>query len=520
MRRNAVAWAALIVSTAALVSSSGLMRSMPAAPSDIAGSQKTARALSEEFVAVADFVKPSVVQISVQRKSGTVRTPGPGRRMPFPGPGNPLNPKDYKDFEEMLKKFFGPDFKFENEQFGSPRAEGTGAGFVYDDRGHILTNNHVVEGSGRIVVTFHDGVEAPATVVGTDPMSDVAVIKVENTHYRGLPRGSSSKLRVGELVMAVGSPFGLSQSVTTGIISATERNDVHINEYESFLQTDAPINPGNSGGPLVNMEGRVIGINSAIVTGSRGNDGVGFAIPIDMAANVADKLIKDGKVSRARIGIVLGPLNQTMAKQLGLDPNTKGVLCNEVLPGSPADQSGLKAGDVITEFNGQPVTSVPTFRLNVAASDVGKSYELKYYRESKEHTTKIVPAPSDRVVFAQEREESTREVERGQSEPAKTTIRNFGLEVQPLTSELAKSLGLPGDLQGVLISSVKEGSPAEAEGLEAGMVITKVVQNQKLQPIKSVKEFQALAEKSDELAIYVQSTQGGRFLTLAKPRQD
>src|SRR4051812_21781030 len=357
MKRNAVAWGALVVSPAALVSSRGLTRPMPAAPSLPAESQKAANALSDAYVAVADFVKPSVVQISVARKDkGTIRIPGRGR-MPFPGPGGNLEPKD---FEEMLKRFFGPDGRPEKQQFG-PAAEGTGSGFVFDDRGHILTNNHVVESAEKITVTFNDGVEASATVVGTDPQSDVAVIKVDNTSYRPLQRGVSSKLKVGELVMAVGSPFGLSQTVTTGIISATERNEFGINgpdSYESFLQTDAAINPGNSGGPLVDMSGRVIGINSAIVSGSRGNDGVGFAIPIDLASNVADKLIKDGKVSRARIGIALEALAPAMAKQLGIDPQTKGVLVNDVVPGSPADKAGLKSGDVITEFNGAPIASV------------------------------------------------------------------------------------------------------------------------------------------------------------------
>src|SRR4051812_48098605 len=337
MKRNAIAWAALVVSTAALVSSRGLTRPMPAALSLPAESQKAANALSEAFVAVAEYVKPSVVQISVERKGkSTIRIPGGGRN-PFQGPGR--GNEVPKDFEEMLKKFFGPDVRPEREQFG-PAAEGTGSGFVFDDRGHILTNNHVVENSEKITVAFNDGVEASATVVGTDPQSDVAVIKVDNTSYRPLQRGVSSKLKVGELVMAVGSPFGLSQSVTTGIISATERNDVGINAYESFLQIDAAINPGNSGGPLVDMSGRVVGINSAIMTGSRGfgsgggNDGVGFAIPMDLAANMADRLIKDGKVRRAGIGVVLQPLSAALAKQLGIDPQTKGVVVGQVVPGS------------------------------------------------------------------------------------------------------------------------------------------------------------------------------------------
>ena len=517
MKRNAVAWAALVVSTAALVGSQGMTRPMPAAPAIPAEGQKAARALSEAFEAVADFARPSVVQISVQRKSGALRLPNRNRSNPnpfqMPRDGEP------KDFQEMLKKFFGPDFKFENQQFG-PAAEGTGSGFVFDDKGHILTNNHVVEGSGKITVTFHDGVEASATVVGTDPKSDVAVIKVENTGYRPLPRGSSGKLRVGELVMAVGSPFGLSQTVTTGIISATERNDVQINEYESFLQTDAAINPGNSGGPLVNMDGQAIGINSAIMTGGRGNDGVGFAIPIDMASSIAEKLIKDGKVSRARVGIVLQPLSPAMAKQLGLDAKTKGVLVGEILPGSPADKAGLKPGDVVTEFNGSPVVNPPTFRLTVAASDVGKSFSLTYFRDGKEQKTKIMPAAADQVVFAQERGASPGESEKDKekAEPAKTAIDDFGLEVQPLTPELAKPLGFGADVNGLLVSSVKEGSPAEAAGIEAGVVITKVVKDQKLQSVKAVKDFQDLATKADDLTLYVQTPKVSRFVTLSKAK--
>jgi serine protease Do len=488
---------------------------MPAAPSIPAESQKAAHTLSEAFVAVADFVKPSVVQISVQRKAGTIRIPGGGnRRMPNPGPGGNLDP----NLEDMLRRFFGPDARPEREQFGpSPGREGTGSGFVFDERGHILTNNHVVESAEKITVTFHDGVDATATVVGTDPQSDVAVIKVDNTHYRPLPRGSSAKLRVGELVMAVGSPFGLSETVTTGIISATERNDVHINDYESFIQTDAPINPGNSGGPLLDMNGRVVGVNSAIVTGSRGNDGVGFAIPIDLAAQVAEKLIKDGKVRRARIGIALGPLTPAMAKQLGIDPQTKGVLVNDVWAGSPAEKAGLKSGDVITGFNDSPIASLPAFRFNVAASDIGRSYELTYYRDGQKKTTTITPASSDQVVFAQERESGNRD---SRPEAPKTTINDFGLEVQPLTADLAKSLGLAADVQGLLVSSVKEGSPAEAAGIEAGSVITKVVRDHKIQPVKTVQEFQSLTDKTDEVAVFVQAGQGiGRFVTLTKAKK-
>jgi serine protease Do len=389
-----------------------------------------------------------------------------------------------------------------------------------------VTNNHVVEDSEKITVTFWDGVEAKATVVGTDKQSDVAVIKVDNTSYPALPKGDSSKLKVGELVMAVGSPFELSQSVTTGIISALDRNSVRINDFESFIQTDAPINMGNSGGPLVDMDGNVIGINSAIVSGGGatgpfgqvrgGNDGIGFAIPINQAANVADMLIKDGKVHYARVGIVLAPLTPALARQLGLDEGTKGVVVGEVLPGSPAEKAGLRQGDVITSYAGEKINSLPSFRLRVATSEVSKPSELVFLRDGKQRTTSIVPAPYENVVFDQEREGQSGRPNADRSVPAKTSINDFGLDVQQLTSELAKPLGLPTDTKGLLVAGVKNGSPAEVAGIEEGDVITKVVRDHKPQPLTNVKEFQDLAAKTDELAIYVQKGKVGAFVVLSK----
>jgi serine protease Do len=512
MKRNPVGWAALIVASAALVSSSGFLRPMPAAPKVPVEGQQAARALSQAYEAVAEFVRPSVVQITVNKKAAGLPNLPNMRRFQFPPRGNEnMTPRD---FEEMLRRFFGPDAAPEREQFGF-RGTGVGSGFVYDNHGHILTNNHVVENAEKIEVAFYDGVTAPAKVVGTDKQSDVAVIKVENTSYPPLPKGDSSKLKVGELVMAVGSPFQLSQSVTTGIISALERNSVGINEYESFIQTDAPINRGNSGGPLVDMNGEVIGINSAIVSGGSGNDGIGFAIPIKMAASVADMLIKDGKVHYARIGIHLAPLTASLARQLGLDETTKGVLVGSVVPGSPADKAGIKQGDVIIGYAGDKVLDLSTFRLRVATSEVSKTYELAYLRDGKKRTTSIVPAPAEKVVFDIEGEARPGEKPKS-SEPAKTTINDFGLEVQPLTAELAKQLGLPADLKGLVVSSVKDGSPAEAAGIQEGDVISKVIRDKKIQPMASVKDFQDLASRSDELALFVQSGKLGRFVTLSK----
>jgi len=527
MKRNAVAWAALVVSSAALVNSWGSWRPLPAAPKITPEGQKAAQALSEAYEAVADFVKPSVVQISVQRKGGALNLRR-GANPRVPGPNGPRG-MDPKDLEELFKRFFGPDARPnpdgnpEREQFGgAPRAEGTGSGFVYDQRGHVLTNNHVVENAEKITVTFYDGTEAAARVVGVDPQADVAVIKVENSSYRPLPVGQSAKLKVGELVMAVGSPFGLSHSVTTGIISATDRNSVGINEYESFLQTDAAINPGNSGGPLVNLSGQVVGINSAIVTQTRGNDGVGFAIPIDMATTIADNLIKFGKVRRSRVGIALEPLSPAFAKQIGLDPNAKGVVVGDIVPGSPAEKAGLKPGDVITGFNGGPVASVPTFRLTVSATESGKEIALKYWRDGKERSTAIVPAPAEQVVFDQEKEQAKpKEEAAAKPEPPKAAIADFGLEVQELTGELASQFGFKKDVKGLLIKDVKDGSPADAAGLAPGLVITRIVRNQRVQPLSTLKDFEAVVSKADEVAIYVETAnRTGRFVTLSKVKKD
>jgi serine protease Do len=519
MKRNPVAWAALIVASAALLSSNGFLRPMPAAPKVTEESQRTGKALSQAFEAVAEFARPSVVQISVHKKMPKGLTLPPGmRRFQFPNnprgiPGNPG--ENGQDFEEMLRRFFNPESGPQKEQFGKG-VQGMGSGFVWDNKGHILTNNHVVEDAEKIVVTFWDGVEAKATLVGTDKRSDVAVIKVDNTSYPPIPKGDSSKLKVGELVLAVGSPFGLSQSVTTGIISALERNSVGINEYESFIQTDAPINRGNSGGPLVDMDGQVIGINAAIESGGGGNDGIGFTIPINMAASVADMLIKDGKVHYARVGIALSPLTPALARNLGLDETTKGVLVDDVVPGSPADKAGIKGGDVIIGYAGEKVQNSSWFRLKVATSEVSKPSELVYLRDGKERTTSIVPAPAEKIVFDIEKDGQPEGAAVHNNEPAKTTISEFGLEVQPLTSELTKPLGLPAETKGVLVSSVKDGSPAEVAGIEEGDVITKVIHERKTHAVTSVKDFQNFSAHTDELAVFVQKGKVGRFVVMSK----
>jgi serine protease Do len=520
MKRNIVAWAALIVSSAALVNSSGVMRPVPAAPQIDEESQKVAKALSESFERVANFVKPSVVSIETRRR--ITSNGNPFQRTPRNPNGAVPKNVDPEELQEMLKRFFDPNGgpQFENQQFGL--AQGTGSGFVFDGNGHIVTNNHVVEDAEKITVTFHDGEEVTAKVVGTDPKSDIAVIKVEMSGYRPALLGKSEALKVGEWVLAVGSPFGFDQSVTAGIVSALGRGEAGIigrDSYEDFIQTDASINPGNSGGPLVDLSGRVVGINSAIATSTRSNAGVGFAIPISMAQNIAERLIKDGKVNRGAIGIALQPLSPALAKQFGLDSKTKGVLVNSVLPDSPAQKAGLQSGDIIVGFDDHEVISVPSFRNLVATSEMGKSHSLTYYRDGKKMTTEITLAPAEKILARDETEVQPRERPEAKPKPeAKVELKDFGIELQELTPDFAKNFKFGDDVKGALISKVAPNSAAEAAGLVEGLVVTKVVRQGKVNAVSDPKQFAELTGKSQEITIYVQAPEGGRFVTLDRAK--
>ena len=409
------------------------------------------------------------------------------------------------------------DNDFQRQQFA---VQGTGSGFVFDDKGHILTNAHVVNKAKKILVTFHDGETAKAKVVGADPDIDVAVIQVERTNYPAMKLGESKDLKVGEWVMAIGSPFGLSHTVTAGIVSATERNQVGINAYESFIQTDAAINPGNSGGPLVDLDGRVVGVNSAIATSTRSNAGVGFAIPIDMAAQVAGKLIRDGKVSHARLGVVFQPLTPVLAKQLGIDPKTKGVLIDDVIPQGPAAKAGLKQGDVITQFNGEPVLNGQAFRVRVATSDIDKSLSMTYLRDGGEKTAKVVLTEAQEFDRKFKEEQTTRSPgERSKTGEAES-IKDLGLTVRPFTAELAEKYGHAQEMEGVVITEVADGSPADDVNLDPGDVILKVVADKHLHAVKSVEDLRKLVNKHDEITLLVRKPghPGSQYVPISKAK--
>ena len=295
--------------------------------------------------------------------------------------GQPLNnPYDLYN-EDFFKRFF-PGIKPPQSQLQQPfRQQGMGSGSVISKDGYILTNHHVVGEIDRILVKLFDGKEVSAKLVGTDPESDISVIKIDGSGYDFLSMGNSNELMVGESVIAVGNPFGLTQTVTYGIVSAKGRSNVGINEYENFIQTDAAINPGNSGGPLVNLSGEIIGVNSAIFTRSGGYQGIGFAVPIKMARRIMEDLIEKGSVSRGWLGVGIQDINQDLAQAFKLD-DTSGSLITGVMKNTPADVAGLKRGDVVIEINGEQIKNSNHLRNEIANAGAGSDIELIVIRDS------------------------------------------------------------------------------------------------------------------------------------------
>ena len=362
------------------------------------------------------------------------------------------NPFDYFS-DDFFNRFFG--FPFEKKQ---PKSTDTvrGSGFLISKDGYIVTNNHVVENATKVNVTLHNGQKIIATVVGTDAKTDLAVIKIEGNNYPFLVFGDSDRLDVGDWAIAVGNPFGLQTSLTVGVVSAKGRSQLHIADFEDFIQTDAAINPGNSGGPLLNVEAEVIGVNTAIVTGSGGYMGIGFSIPSNMAKQVVDQLIKGGQVTRGFLGVTLQPIDSDLASFYKLK-NVRGALVTDVIKGSPADLGGLKQEDIILNYNGAVVDNLSGFRYHVSLMEPGSKLKLKVFREGKEIelTVTVAQLPQDAA-----------------SAPA-MPAHKIGIQVQELTPELAQKLGFH-DVKGVVITQVAPGSPAAASALKPGSLILAV----------------------------------------------
>jgi serine protease Do len=385
-----------------------------------------------------------------------------------------------------------------------PVRRGIGSGVVIDTNGHILTNNHVVANADEVRVVMPGKQEVTAKLVGTDPKTDLAVVKIDpsKVKLRAAVLGESDKLQVGEWVIACGSPFGLSQTVSAGIISAVGRGDVGITEYEDFIQTDAAINPGNSGGPLVDLDGRVVGINTAIASQSGSNAGVGFAIPIAMARVVLDQLVKTGKVVRGYVGLLIADVNEDLAQSFSYK-GEGGVLVQDVTPRGPAARAGIKPGDIVFERDGKPVSNAAAFRNAIADTAPGTAARFKVWRDGKpvEVSVTLGELPGSGEVAA-----------RRDEEPAAHEKARWGVSLADLTPELATRLELSSS-EGALVQQVANGSPAEQAGLQPGDVIVSVGDK----PTPSAAQARALLMKSDgPVRLRVQRSGGGRFVILPK----
>ena len=412
---------------------------------------RTGQAMAE----VAAAVKPSVVNISSTK---TVRISG--MQSPFSD-------------DPFFRRFFGDQFN----QFGRPREHkqsGLGSGVIVDKDGYILTNNHVIKEADEIKVKLSDKREFKGKVIGTDPKTDLAVIKIDSNHLPVIRLGDSDKLKVGETVIAVGNPFGLNQTVTSGIVSATGRANVGIADYEDFIQTDAPINPGNSGGALVNVKGELVGINTAIFSTSGGYQGIGFAIPSSMARAVMDNLIKKGKVVRGWLGVSIQPVTPDLAKQFEIKEE-RGALVGDVVEDGPADKAGIQRGDVIMEFDGREVSDPAGLRNSVAGTPPGKKVRLGLLRDGKMQKVDVVIAelPAD-----------LQKLRGGFDNLLK------GVSVQGLTPELKKSLDVPRRITGVVVTDIDEGSPAGSL-LMTNDIIIEVNRTR----ISNAKDYEAVVSK-------------------------
>ena len=454
--------------------------------------------LGNAFADITDKTSPAVVFIRYEKRlSGQALGFGQDGQIP----------------DDFFERFFGipgqpaPELRQappqEDPENSPPVPVGQGSGFIISSEGHIITNHHVVDGADNIAVQLDDGREFDATIVGTDAETEIAVIKIDATGLPTLTLGDSDTLRVGEWVLAIGNPFGLSHSVTAGIVSARGRSDVGLREgglIADFIQTDAAINPGNSGGPLLNLDGQVVGLNTAILSRSGGYMGIGFAIPINMVKYVSEQLIANGKVTRGFLGVQIQDFDAEMSNFFeGVD---QGVLVGDVIEGTPAAEADIHREDVIIALNGQPVKTADSFKSRVSIIPPGQAAELTIMRNGEKIVKSVtVAARPDNL------EAGAAAVEKGVSKSD-----SLGISVQDLTPELLERFGFEG-MEGVLITEVTPNSPASLTGLIEGMLIQEV--NRK--PVKNVEEFNAaLEENTSERAVLlrIRDKDVSRYVTI------
>jgi Do/DeqQ family serine protease len=481
-RRAGLALAAILLVAGA--SWQGIAADTPATAADTQATpavQPVSRAQSlgrDSYADVVKLVTPAVVTIHTERKAQMSPTQFPG--------------------DDFLRRFFGDRFDEVPRPPRSFRQEGLGSGVIVTGDGYILTNHHVVDGANEITVELTDGRTLSAKLIGSDAPSDLAVLKVDAGNLQTLGLADSDAVQVGDVVLAIGNPLGIGQTVTLGIISAKGRaTGVGDGSYEDFLQTDAPINRGNSGGALVNVKGELIGINSQILSPSGGNIGIGFAIPANMARHVMDQLRAGGRVRRAQLGVTIQPVTSELAESLGIK-QVGGALVSSVEPGSAADRAGVERGDVITSFNGQPVHDTNSLRNRVANQAPGSNATVVVVRDGKQRTLTVKLGELTASRTAQ------RDTEEGDSGDR----RALGVSVTPLTPELAARAGVPKNLRGLLVQDVNPDGRAAEAGIRAGDVIQEV--NRK--PVETVEELRAALRATTGRSTLVLLNREGRDL--------
>jgi serine protease Do len=417
---------------------------------------------------------------------------------------NRMSSEESMPMDPLFRQFFGQgqDGNDGGGRFNTPRdsrEKALGSGVIVSPEGYILTNNHVIDGATDVRVTLSDKREFKARIIGADPKTDVAVLQIDAKNLTPITIGDSSKVQVGDVALAIGDPFGVGQTVTKGIISATGRGGLGIEDYEDFLQTDAPINPGNSGGALINDRGELVGLNTAIIShGSGGSQGIGFAVPANLARQVMDQVLKNGHVTRAYLGIYPQDVTPAMAKAFG-EKQSEGIVVGDVSPNSPAKEAGIQTGDIILEVNGKPVNDSNQLRMSVSMMQPGTELKLKTLRNGTERdaTVKLAEMPTESA-------KADSNDDQGGSKALE------GIEVSSLNARTARELGIPESTKGVVVTDIDPASKMADSGLQKGDVIQQVNH----QPVNNVSEFQnAISKAGSEPLLLV--NRDGRTLFIA-----